>query len=298
MQLNFEDNEKNNDSLLDSNQSQDNYILSKDNNTDTSKEENQLVPRFTIVENNFSEENSDYKDGSVNISSTKEVKNQKTNNQNNNKQKDKTKINLLQFKIILVGDVAVGKTSIIERYINNTFEEKYNCTVQAEQQTKILKGDDNDLIKLNIWDTVGQEKFRSLTRQYYNDCQGAIIVFDLTKKKTFDYIFTWIEEIKNYGNEDTIIIILGNKSDLTEEREISLNEIKNKLNGDYIYFEVSAKDGNNISMAFDKVKKLILENKNTIDAKKNKKDKKENRLQSLSELDNDNNLNEKTKKCC
>ena len=300
-QLNFYEFVKNHDSLTD-NLEQDNNILEKENNIDNSKGEAQLGGRYTIVENNFAEEPSDYKDDSVNNSKNNEssnsnnkVKKEGKDNKKVNKNKDKSKIKLIALKIILVGDVAVGKTSIIGRYINNSFDDEYKCTVQAERQTKIIKEDDYTLIKLNIWDTVGQEKFRSLTRQYFQDSQGAIIVFDITKKKTFDYISKWIDDINNYGNNDTVIIILGNKSDLTAEREISENEIKNKLNKEYLYFEVSAKNGNNISMAFDKIIKLIMENRR-INERKNKLRKEEEKPKSLTNLDH--NLNEKSKKCC
>ena len=220
----------------------------------------------------------------------------------------------------------MGKTSIIGRYINNAFDDDYQCTIQAEQQSKVIKEDENTSIKLNIWDTVGQEKFRAVTRQYYRDCHGAIIVFDLTKRSSFEQMKIWLEDIKNYGNNDTVIIIMGNKSDLTGEREISSNEIKeklNELNDDYLYFEVSAKNGNNISMAFDKLKKLIMENRkanenkdnNEVKNKKGKNDKKEKsdkkdkkdkkeksnkneekRAKSLNEIDK--NFHEKNKRCC
>ena len=292
-QLKNGDLEKSNEDLLYLNLYKDNNVLDGDLNMDNSKSEILQKNRFTIVENNFSEELSDYKDDSVNISKNKGVLNSKKN-----------LINFIKLKIILVGDVAVGKTSIIGRYMNNKFYEEYKCTVNAEQQTKIIKEDASTSLKLNIWDTVGQEKFRSLTRQYYRDCHGAIIVFDITKKKTFDYVFTWIQEIKNYGNEDTVIMILGNKSDLSEEREISQKEIKDQLNGEYFYSEVSAKNGNNISMAFDKMKKLIMQNKKIIEKKnklnenknKNYNNKEEKRNNLLKGFDND--LTEKNKKCC
>ena len=290
-QLNIGDLEKSNEDLIYSNF--DKYINALDGEItmNNSKGEIPQTNRFTIVENNFSEEPSDYKDDSVNISNNKELIPNLKNNL----------INFIKLKIILVGDVAVGKTSIIGRYINNKFYEEYKCTVQAEQQTKILKEDANTSLKLNIWDTVGQEKFRSITRQYYRDCQGAIIVFDITKKKTFDYIFTWIKEIQNYGNEDTVIIILGNKSDLSEEREITQKEINDKLNGEYLYFEVSAKNGNNILMAFDKMKKLIMENRKIIEAKnklnQNKYNNKEVKRNNLLK-DFDKGYTEKNKKCC
>ena len=296
------DSEKGANSLAGSNLDHDNFGMRKI--SDNSNDAVQIKHRFTIVENNFSEDVSDYKDDSVNISknneSSKSNNNSKikeSNNKKSNKNKDKSEINFIDFKIILVGDVAVGKTSIIGRYINNSFDKDYKCTIQAEQQTKIIKEDNNTSVRLNIWDTVGQEKFRSITRQFYRDCQGAIIVFDLTQKKTFDYIPTWISEIKNYGNNDTIIIILGNKSDLTKEREILPNDIKKELNDEYLYYEVSAKNGNNISMAFDTLKKLIMENKIKNERKnRKKKDKQDQLSQSLNEFDEE--FNEKNRKCC
>jgi len=335
--LNLEDFEKYEDSIVGSNIDQDNNILEKARITASSRGNDiQLMNRFTVVENNFSEEPNDEKEESDNNSKTKDNKNIDNNpiieEDNKNKYDDKTKnkseITFINFKIILVGDVSVGKTSIIGRYINNSFDDDYQCTIQAEQQSKVIKEDENTSIKLNIWDTVGQEKFRAVTRQYYRDCHGAIIVFDLTKKKSFEQMTEWLNDIKNYGNSDTVIIIMGNKSDLNSEREIFPNEIKEKLdqfNDDYLYFEVSAKNGNNISMAFDKLKKLIMENRKNIENMninevKNKKDKKdkndkkekndkkdkkeksnknkkeEKRAKSLNEFDK--NFHEKNKRCC
>ena len=318
-QLDLGEYEKDEEDIIGSNIELDNALLQKGRPTESSNNDGVSVNRFTIVENNFTDEPSDIKDDSVNLS-----KNNESNKSNNNskteelkkKKKEKNsikKINMINLKIILVGNVAVGKTSIIGRYINNSFDDKYRCTIQAEQQTKIIKEDESTSIKMNIWDTVGQEKFRSVTRQYYHDCQGAIIVFDLTKKKTFDDIKKWLNDIKNYGNDDTIIILLGNKSDLTGDRELSPSDIKDKLkefDDDFLYYEVSAKIGNNISMAFDKLKKLIMENrskkeeKNKRDKNKEKKNKNKNKIyskeiertKSLNELDKD--FQESNKKCC
>lgn len=314
-----DDNNDNNSQDLGNLEEDDNSYLGSNTEKDTriSKESLPNKPRYTIVKNNFSEEEEsiDNKENNSKIShDSKQEEEKKKNEHKNGHKKESKDITIINYKIILVGDISVGKTSIIRRYINNSFSDDYNCTIQADQQTKIIEEDENTSIRLNIWDTVGQEKFRSITRQFYHDCQGAFIVFDLSRKKSFEEMQVWLNDIKNYGNNDTVIIILGNKSDLSMEREISSNDIKDKLNEldeEYIYFEVNAKNGNNISMAFDKMKKLIMENKKKIEDKKLKEENikkvqkksksksekdEEKRTQSLNELYKD--YHEKNKRCC
>lgn len=299
-----------------SNLEQDNNILDKERLSENSKNEEQLKGRFTVVDKNFIEEPKDKKDDSVNLSKNNDSLNNSRNSKAYEEKKQKkekkseVKKKFINLKIILVGDVSVGKTSVIERYINNNFKDDYTCTIQAEQKTKIINEDSNTSIRMDIWDTAGQEKFRSLTRQYYRDSQGAIIVFDITKKKTFDSLQTWIDDIQDYSDKDIPIIIVGNKSDLIDEREVSENNINEFLNDKYTYFEVSAKYGNNIDLAFNKMKKLIMENRKMNNEEenedkwnkkqnKNKKDRireEEKRSQSLDEMSK--HLNEKNKKCC
>ena len=239
------------------------------------KEDKYFPNRITVVDNNFDEEEN--RDNSLGLNKIRQTSNSNYNediNQNVNTINNSNPIsqrvtrganalskqlNLIDLKIILLGDSAVGKTSIIGRYVNNSFDGTYKCTIQVEKTVKVLNEDENTSIRLNIWDTVGQEKYKALTRQYYHDSDGAFIVFDLTSRESFDNIKNWINDLKSYGSEDTNIIILGNKSDEKNKREISEEEIKNQLNNDYIYLDVSAKTGNNISLAFDKLKKLIME---------------------------------------
>lgn len=299
-----------------SNLEQDNNILDKERLSENSKNEEQLKGRFTVVDKNFIEEPKDKKDDSVNLSKNNDSLNNSRNSKAYEEKKQKkekkseVKKKFINLKIILVGDVSVGKTSVIERFVNNNFKDDYTCTIQAEQKTKIINEDSNTLIRMDIWDTAGQEKFRSLTRQYYRDSQGAILVFDITNKTTFDSLKTWIDDIKDYSDKDIPIIIVGNKSDLIDEREVSENNINKFLNDKYTYFEVSAKYGNNIDLAFNKIKKLIMENRKMNNEEenedkwnkkknKNKKDRireEEKRSQSLDEMSK--HLNEKNKKCC
>ena len=299
-----------------SNLEQDNNILDKERLSENSKNEEQLKGRFTVVDKNFIEEPKDKKDDSVNLSKNNDSLNNSRNSnayeekKQKKEKKSEVKKKFIILKIILLGDVSVGKTSVIERFINNNFKDDYTCTIQAEQRTKIINEDSNTLVRMNIWDTAGQEKYRSLTRQFYRDCQGAIIVFDITKKKTFDSLQTWIDDIQDYSDKDIPIIIVGNKSDLIDEREVSENNINEFLNDKYTYFEVSAKYGNNIDLAFNKIKKLIMENRKMNNEEenedkwnkkknKNKKDRireEEQRSQSLDEMSK--HLNEKNKKCC
>ena len=282
------------------------------NSVDKSKNDNpQLITRYTIVDNNFEEDNSrensirSRKDNSNLLNENDVIINDSgAHSKRESKNIERVSLSFIDLKIILIGDAGVGKTSISGRYITSSFKDVYQATLQVEKRMKIINEDDKTSIRLNIWDTAGQEKFRSITRQFYRDCQGAFIVFDLTKKSSFNELKTWINELKTHGNDDTVIIILGNKSDLTTEREISEDVIKNEIKDKYKYFEVSAKTGNNVSLAFDEMKKLIMQKikkneqneSNTKPGKKKLSKEEKKRAQSLDKIKET--VNNKEAKCC
>jgi Ras-related protein Rab-1A len=156
------------------------------------------------------------------------------------------------FKLILIGSSGVGKTSILQRYIQKIFNDDYTCTIGVDFFMKSMKIDDK-LIKLQLWDTAGTEKFKSITTGYYRGANAAFIVFDLTSRKSFESVSEWIENYYKYSNPDyeRHVILIGNKSDLKNERIITEDEIDDfaKLNK-IKYFETSAKNGENIDESF------------------------------------------------
>ena len=167
-----------------------------------------------------------------------------------------------KFNVILVGDTSVGKTSILNRFIGKQFSEQYECTISVNLQKKSILLDPYTAVELNIWDTCGQEKYKALTKQYYKNANGVALLFDINDKKTFDNLLYWVKDIYNFSNKNISIIIVGNKSDL--ERNVSDNDIENftkinKLN----FIQVSAKNGLNIELLFEKLAKEMFEkNKN------------------------------------
>ena len=131
------------------------------------------------------------------------------------------------FKLVLIGDSGVGKTNILSRYLTNQFSASTQPTVGVEFGSKIIKKGEK-LIKLQIWDTAGQERYKSITSAYYKGAKGAFVVYDISRKSTFDNVDKWIKKIKNNGSEDVFILLVGNKSDLNDQREISEEEVKKR----------------------------------------------------------------------
>ena len=171
-------------------------------------------------------------------------------------------MNDLSLKFILLGDSSVGKTSIVDRYTDNNYKDLNPSTVGIEFKiSKLnLKG---YKIKITISDTAGQERFRSIATNYINNCHGIFIVFDLSNKNSFESIGYWLNAINEKKNLDELkIIILGNKRDLTNIREITEEEIAEftKINN-FKVIETSAKTGEGIKEAFEALVELILENK-------------------------------------
>ena len=165
----------------------------------------------------------------------------------------------LIFKIVLIGDSGVGKTNILSRYISNEFSLNTQATVGVEFGSKIIKKGEK-LIKLQIWDTAGQERYKSITSAYYKGSKGAFVVYDISRRCTFDNVDKWIGELKNNGSEDVFILLVGNKSDLNDQREISEEEVKKKAEVYNIAFcETSALKGNNIEFAFESLIDKITE---------------------------------------
>ena len=160
------------------------------------------------------------------------------------------------FKIILIGDIGTGKTNILSRYISNKFGTESKATIGVELSTKTFKIN-NNIINAQIWDTAGQERYKSLTEAYYKGALGALVIYDITKKSTFENIDKWISDLKISADEKVSIIIIGNKNDLEEKREVSKEDGENKakLNG-VSFLETSALTGNNIEIAF----KTLVEN--------------------------------------
>ena len=156
---------------------------------------------------------------------------------------------IYDLKIILVGNSGVGKTSLLGTFLGENFDSNYKCTVTAETKTKNLIIDINVAVNLNIWDTCGQEKFRSLTKSFFRDAHGILLVYDVSDQKSFDDLKLWLKEIKEGAPETSSIILVGNKIDLN--RVVSNQDandfvINNKLQ----YVEVSCLEGRFIETPF------------------------------------------------
>ncbi|CAD8117712.1 unnamed protein product [Paramecium sonneborni] len=173
------------------------------------------------------------------------------------------------FKFILIGDTGVGKSCLLLQFIDKRFRQKHEVTIGVEFGAKLIELDGLN-IKLQIWDTAGQESFRSITRSYYRSAAGAIVVYDITKRESYENVARWMEEVKQNGNPKLSMLLVGNKGDLESERQISYNEAQQFAKECGIeFFETSAKTANNVDEIFVKMAQIILEkiNLGQIDAK-------------------------------
>ena len=162
-----------------------------------------------------------------------------------------------KVKIVLLGDSGVGKTNLISRFTKNMFSPNSKATIGVEFFIKTYKVN-NKILKIEIWDTAGQERYKSITSVYYKGAKGAFIVYDITSRKSFDDVDKWIEEIKEKTSKDIKLIIIGNKIDLKDERDITTNEALNKFKGmDIPFMETSALDDTNVSEVFLDLIKII-----------------------------------------
>lgn len=173
-----------------------------------------------------------------------------------------------EFKVILLGAIAVGKTSIFNRFLTNQFCSTHQCTVKAEFKSKIININQNSQAKLRIWDTSGDERYRSITRQYYRDAHGVLLVYDVTDRESFDGLGTWLADIRDNTPQNCVVLLAGNKVDLATDRDVTKDEADDfaKNNG-LEHVEVSAKLGQNVFLLFEKLAKTMMDcidNKNDL----------------------------------
>ena len=168
------------------------------------------------------------------------------------------------FKIVLIGDSSVGKTNILSKYISDEYDPDTQATIGVELSTKNYTFDNNE-VKVQIWDTAGQEKYRSITSSYYKGAHGCLLVYDITRKATFENIDKWLAEIKLSSNNEINMVLIGNKCDLEDKREVSIEEAQNKaklLN--MAFMETSALNGTNVEKAFNELVNNVYQNNKQI----------------------------------
>ncbi|XP_068715088.1 ras-related protein Rab-43-like isoform X1 [Montipora capricornis] len=155
------------------------------------------------------------------------------------------------FKIVLIGDPGVGKTCIVQRFKKGTFVERHGSTIGVDFTMKTLVVDSKK-IKLQVWDTAGQERFRTITQSYYRNAHAVIITYDITKVDSFKNVSRWTEDVKKYAPPNVLKLLVGNKTDIEESREVSIEEARSCA-AHYSMIDVleaSAKDATNIENAF------------------------------------------------
>ena len=179
---------------------------------------------------------------------------------NNQKPSQLTEEYDLMFKILLLGDSGVGKSSLLLRYTKHEFNVDMRSTIGVEFALKYLKID-NFQLKVQIWDTAGMERYRSITSAYYKGAKGVIIVYDICREKSFENVDKWIEDFKSKADEDAVILLIGNKNDLDDKREVNKEEAELKAQKNkFAFMETSAKDNNNVDKAFETLFKEIVKN--------------------------------------
>ncbi|CAN6305358.1 unnamed protein product, partial [Urochloa humidicola] len=157
------------------------------------------------------------------------------------------------FKVVLIGDSAVGKSQILARFARNEFSLDSKATIGVEFQTRTLVIEHKS-VKAQIWDTAGQERYRAVTSAYYRGALGALLVYDITKRQSFDHIPRWLEELRGHADKNIVIMLVGNKSDLEEERAVSTEDAKEFAEKENLFFlETSALQATNVENAFQTV---------------------------------------------
>ncbi|KAJ4829924.1 Ras- protein RABB1c [Turnera subulata] len=161
------------------------------------------------------------------------------------------------FKYIIIGDTGVGKSCLLLQFTDKRFQPVHDLTIGVEFGARMITID-NKPIKLQIWDTAGQESFRSITRSYYRGAAGALLVYDITRRETFNHLASWLEDARQHANANMTIMLIGNKCDLAHRRAVSTEEGEQfaKEHG-LIFMEASAKTAQNVEEAFIKTAATI-----------------------------------------
>ena len=219
-----------------------------------------------IIKDNDSDDNT--KEKSININSEEISKDLNLINNIEYKEDDSPKILSLDstsifdmcFKIIIIGNCGVGKSCLTKRIIKSKFEDGYKTTIGLEYYSMFIKINDK-IIKLQIWDTCGQEIYRSLISNYYRKSSLAIIVYAINNEESFQDIDLWIKELKTMSSPDIKMVLIGNKIDLKEERKIKYDQGKELADyyGFDFFLETSAKLGDNVKLMFIKAARILYE---------------------------------------
>ncbi|XP_052521369.1 ras-related protein Rab-25 isoform X1 [Tympanuchus pallidicinctus] len=161
------------------------------------------------------------------------------------------------FKVVLIGESGVGKTNLLSRFTRNEFNHDSRTTIGVEFSTRtVLVGD--AAVKAQIWDTAGLERYRAITSAYYRGAVGALVVFDITKHQTYDVVERWLKELYDHAEASIVVMLVGNKSDLAQAREVPTEEAKMFAeNNGLLFIETSALDSTNVEQAFETVLKEI-----------------------------------------
>ena len=163
------------------------------------------------------------------------------------------------YKVLLLGDSSVGKTCFLLRYCDRTFQEAHLSTIGLDYRLKTMTLKNNKNIKLQIWDTAGQDRFRALTKNYYKGANGIILIYDISTTQTFENVKVWINQIKEEANANVIIYLVGNKIDLPTDKRTVSEEEGQKLANEYkfLFKEASAKEGINVNEIFQELVEKI-----------------------------------------
>lgn len=204
-----------------------------------------------------------------------------------------------QFKVILLGNLSVGKTSIITYFTEQEFRNDYNCTIGIGFKLKTIYTN-NKIADLHIWDTSGEERYKTITNQYYRDAAGIIITFDLSNEDSFLDIIHWIENVRCYAKSSAVILLIGNKKDLP--RKVSYQDAYGFAKENNVrYYETSARTGENVWEMFEELAGFLIkieekEELSLLDCSiSSRRTRKENGRISLTQ--NDHNRRNKKKKC-
>jgi Ras-related protein Rab-1A len=167
------------------------------------------------------------------------------------------------MKAIVVGDSGVGKSNVLSRFVDDRFQEHYISTIGVDFHIKTIR-EESKIVKMQLWDTAGQEKFRTIVSSYYRGAHCVVLSFDLTYRPSFDHLGFWLNEVDRYVQKDVLVVLVGNKSDANTCREVSFEEAHSFASSRGMkYYETSAKTGANIEKAFRGMVSEFLNSKNT-----------------------------------